>query len=107
MLEKSLIGPVEVKRDEDGYWYHPGVPDFDESVAAYKEWVSAQRIEITGWHMDSDLESHPYFDGEAANCLGWEPETPAGPDWFLLGIFDTDDGPYVQWARRANLTSKS
>lgn len=77
MLEKSLIGPVEVKRDEEGYWYHPGVPDFDESVAAYKEWVSAQRIEITGWHMDSDLESHPYFDGEAANCLSWEPHPPA------------------------------
>ncbi|WP_272233832.1 hypothetical protein [Pseudomonas syringae] len=48
MLEKSLIGPVEVKRDEDGYWHHPGVPDFDEDVAAYKEWVAAQRIEIIG-----------------------------------------------------------
>ncbi len=34
------------------------------------------------------------------NCLGWEPEAPAEPGWFLLGIFDTDDGPYVQWARR-------
>ena len=48
--------------------------------------------------MDSDLVEHPYFDG-AGHCNGWEPESP-GPEWFLMGIFDTDDGPHVQWARR-------
>jgi len=50
--------------------------------------------------MDAELESHPYWQEGAANCLGWELEAPAEPGWLLLGIFDTDDGPYVQWARR-------
>lgn len=99
MPGEKLIGPVEVTRDENGYWYHPCVPDFDEDHAAYKAWLDGQQLKVVGWHMDSDLEDHPYFEGEAAHCLGWEPKAP-GAEWFLLGIFDTDDGPYVQWARR-------
>jgi hypothetical protein len=50
--------------------------------------------------MDSDLDAHPYWEVGEAHCLGWNPETPIDDGWFLLGIFDTDDGPYVQWARR-------
>ncbi|MEE5149051.1 hypothetical protein V2J91_23435 [Pseudomonas alliivorans] len=100
MPEENLIGPVEVTRDEDGYWYHPGIPDFDEDHAAYKTWLDGQQLKVVGWHMDSDLESHPYWEEDAANCLGLEPEAPPEPGWFLLGIFDTEDGPYVQWAKR-------
>ncbi|MGF6152031.1 hypothetical protein [Pseudomonas fluorescens] len=94
------IGPAEVVRDKDGYWWHPGIPKFDggEDPAPYHAWLKEQALEMKWWGMDSDLDSHPYYDG-AANCLGWEPEAP-GPDWFLLGIFDTEDGPHVQWARR-------
>ncbi|WP_323158272.1 hypothetical protein [Pseudomonas viridiflava] len=100
MPEEKLIGPVEVTRDEDGYWDHPGIPDFDEDHAAYKAWLDGQQLKVVGWHMDSDLESPPYWDEGEANCLGWEPEKPPAYDWFLLGIFDAEDGPYVQWARR-------
>ena len=100
MSEEKLIGPVDIARDEDGYWYHPNIPDFDEDAEAWKAWLDAQGLKVIGWHMDSDLESHPYWEDDAAHCLGWEPETPSGDGWFLLGVFDTDDGPYVQWARR-------
>lgn len=48
--------------------------------------------------MDSDLDGHPYEYG-AAHYNGWNPKSP-GPEWFLMGIFDTEDGPYAQWARR-------
>lgn len=100
MPEEKLIGPIEVVRDEHGYWYHPGIPEFDEDVEAYKSWTDSQGLKVVGWHMDSDMESHPYWEAGEPHCLGWEPETPPAYDWFLLGIFDTDDGPYVQWARR-------
>jgi hypothetical protein len=46
--------------------------------------------------MLDELDGHPYENGEA-HCYGWEPQ---GPEWFLMGIFDTEDGPYVNWARR-------
>ncbi|WP_433899380.1 hypothetical protein [Pseudomonas sp. PSE1(2024)] len=100
MPEDKLIGPVEVARDENGFWWHPGIPAFDggEDPAPYHAWLKEQGLELTYWGMDSDLDSHPYYNGSAAHCIGWDPEAP-GPEWFLLGIFDTEDGPHVHWAR--------
>ncbi len=34
MPEEKLIGPVEVVRDEHGYWYHLDIPGFDEDAEA-------------------------------------------------------------------------
>lgn len=96
----ALIQPAQVERDGDGYWYHPGIPDFDEDHEAWNAWLEAQGLKVIGWHMESDLESHPYWDEEACHCLGWDPEKPPAYEFFLLGIFDTEDGPYVQWATR-------
>lgn len=94
------FGPVEVKRDKDGWWCHPGIPDFGgtEDPAPFKAWVTEQCLQLKTWDMDSDLAEHPYFDG-APHCNGWDPQSP-GPEWFLMGIFDTEDGPHLQWARR-------
>lgn len=39
MPEEKLIGPVYVGRDEDGYWHHPGIANFDEDHVAYKAWL--------------------------------------------------------------------
>ncbi|WP_230090863.1 hypothetical protein [Pseudomonas sp. BIGb0427] len=98
--EMKLIQRVAVERDENGWWHHPGIPDFDgtEDPAPYKAWIAEQGLELKTWDMEAELDFHPYWDGEA-HCNGWEPEAP-GPEWFLMGIFDTDDGPHVQWARR-------
>jgi hypothetical protein len=98
--EIKLIQPAPVERDENGWWYHPSIPDFGgtEDPAPYKAWAAEQGLELKTWCMDSDLVWHPYFDGDG-HCNGWEPESP-GPEWFLMGIFDTEDGPHVQWARR-------
>lgn len=92
------FGPVEVKRDADGWWYHPNIPSFGEGEdpAPYIAWVKEQGLELKGWH--SGDETYDLPDEDAA-CTAWNPESP-GPEWFLMGIFDTDDGPYVQWARR-------
>ncbi|OIN52934.1 hypothetical protein BFL40_12520 [Pseudomonas costantinii] len=94
------FGPVEVKRDADGWWYHPNIPSFGdgEDPAPYIAWTKEQCLELKGWHLGDELDSHPCEDGEC-HCNGWNPGSP-GPEWFLMGIFDTDDGPYVQWARR-------
>ena len=100
MPEEKQIGPVKVARDADGWWDHPDLPDFDEDIEAFKAWLDAQGLKVLGWHMEADVDAQPYFDDDACHCLGWEPETPPAGEWFLLGIFDTEDGPYVQWARR-------
>lgn len=97
------FGPVEVRRDADGWWFHPGIPDFggDEDPAPYIAWMAEQGLERKGWHMEDELnapEEHPYCSG-GCHCNGWDPQSP-GLEWFLTGIFDTEDGPYVSWARR-------
>ena len=96
----KTFGPVEVKRDKDGWWCHPGIPDFGgtEDPGPFKAWAAEQGLELKTSDMDGDLLRHPYWDGEA-HCNGWDPQSP-GPEWFLMGIFDTEDGPHVQWARR-------
>ncbi|WP_238337655.1 hypothetical protein [Pseudomonas sp. SWRI51] len=96
-LKLILRAPIE--RDQDGWWHHPDGPEFEEDVAAFKAWLVQQGLELQQWHMDSDIgEQHPYADGDC-HCLGWKPECP-GPEWFLLGIFDTEEGPCVSWVRR-------
>lgn len=97
--EIKLIQRVAVERDQDGWWSHPDEPDFDEDLAAFNAWLVQQGLELKQWHMEADIaDHHPYDDGEC-HCLGWDPESP-GPEWFLLEIFDTEDGPCVSWARR-------
>lgn len=97
--EIKLIQRVAVERDADGWWDHPDLPEFDEDHAAFSAWLVQQGLELKQWHMEADIiDHHPYDDGDC-HCLGWEPECP-GPEWFLLGIFDTEDGPCVSWARR-------
>ncbi|MEQ7920201.1 hypothetical protein ABQX22_13485 [Xanthomonas sp. WHRI 1810A] len=92
------FGPVEVVRDTGGWWWHPDIPNFGdgEDPAPYTAWVAEQRLQVKGWHSGDEIYDLP---DEDAACTAWNPESPA-PEWFLLGIFDTDDGPYVQWARR-------
>jgi hypothetical protein len=103
MPEQKLIGPAEALRDEDGWWFHPDVPDFegDEDPAPFYAWIKEQQLEIKQWSMERDLDDHPYWEMRSGccGCHGWDPQQP-GPEWFLLGIFDTEDGPYVTWVRR-------
>lgn len=97
------FGPVLVTRDENGWWHHPDIPDFGsgEDPAPYMAWARSQGLEVSGWHLSDEIDNHPYDDG-ACHCRGWEPRAP-GPEWFLMGIFETEDGPYVQWARYSSV----
>lgn len=94
----KIFGPAEVVRDKDGWWWHPDVPDFGEgeNPAPYLAWVAEQRLELKGWNAGDETYELPEED---AACTAWNPASP-GPEWFLMGIFDTEDGPYVSWARR-------
>jgi len=96
-----MIEAVGYQRDADGWWTHPHMPAFDECQEAFENWLIAQGLELRQWSMEADLDDHPYWDIESggSGCVGWNP-APPGPEWFLLEIFDTDDGPYVSWVRR-------
>jgi len=104
----KLIEAAEVKRDDDGYWYHPDEPDFDEDIQKYNAWLEEQGLEIRYKSLEDEGESHPaharywpdnWEDG-SPNVSDWHPDQPAGDGWFTLSIHDTEDGPVWVWVRR-------
>ena len=94
----ELIQAVAVERDGNGEWWHPGIPDFAESVEAYVGWLAAQGLESQ--HVLLSQEWDNWAGGES--CLGWEPRRPDGDGWFVICIACPDDGegPCCWWVRR-------
>ncbi len=100
----KLIDPVAVERDADGWWSHPGIPDFDEDMDAWRTWRDAQGLEFTHVSLENEDETHPayvaYYENEEASVANWHPQAPDGEGWFVFSIHDTEDGPFWYWARR-------
>lgn len=101
----TLIQSLPIARDSDGFWFHTGVPNFDEGEEEqYKAWLASQRLVTALKMLESEDDTHPvyvsYFDNGDPNISAWEPSAPAGDDWFTISIHDTEDGPVWVWARR-------
>jgi hypothetical protein len=98
----ALIEPVPVIRDENGFFHHPGLPDFDEGDGdKCKAWIAEQELEVAMVSLEyaDEAVSERYFEAGDPDCSYWEPDRPAGEGWFCLAIHDTDDGPVCWWAR--------
>ncbi len=99
-----LIAVMPAQRDDDGWWSHPDLPDFDEDHQAYKFWLLAQGLETRFDSLESEDCAHPayiaYYDESACHVRDWTCEPPAGQGWFTLSIHDSEDGPQWVWARR-------
>lgn len=98
------IRPVKVERNENGWWSHPGIPNFDEDFRSYDAWLKAVGIEVTYKMLESEGDEHPvyvsYFENEEYSFAAWESKPPEGEGWFTFSIHDTEDGPAWVWARR-------
>lgn len=97
-----MIEPVEVERDELGYWWHPALPeDVDEDFDIDK-FVTEQGMETALIELDLDdplqVSKIAFLEG-IADVSNWEPNVPTGEDWFLIAIFDSEAGPYAYYAR--------
>lgn len=99
-----LVEATLARRDDDGWYCHPGLPDFDEDLQAYKAWLLAQGLETCFESLESEDDNHPayvaYYDESACHVRDWTCELPAGEGWFILSIHDSEDGPQWVWARR-------
>lgn len=99
-----LIKSWPVRRDENGFFQHPDLPDFDEGDGERcKAWIAEQGLQVKmialEYHSDESI-SERYFEAGDPDCSYWEPDRPEGEGWFCLAIHDTDDGPVCWWARR-------
>lgn len=102
-MTDTQIQPAVVVRDQDGFWSHPCMPDFDEgtNINIYRKWFSDRGLELH-WRLlgeDSEELEERYFDGDTSAVSEWQPEPPEGAGWFLWAIYDTEDGPACQFVR--------
>lgn len=101
--EIKMIQPTPVVRDENGMFWHPDLPEFDEGDGdKCKQWVSEQGLTVKMVSIEGADEAiaDRYFESHDPDCSYWEPDRPEGEGWFCLSISDTDDGPACWWARR-------
>lgn len=107
-----MLTPETVQRDENGYWSHSAIDGLfgdEESVPGntWREWLAEHNIEVTSLEMQDDLpEDHPlwqsYFEDGEPDCSKWTPEPP-GPEWYVLCIFEDEEGPAFVWYRERKL----
>lgn len=106
-VEYKDFGPaVEITRDSDGHWYHMGFPwPLVAAEASFEPLLEAMGLEGTAVYMqhdNHDLYEHRYSEQNNPDCSYWEPTKPAGAEWFLLCITDTEDGPAATFVRKAS-----
>lgn len=99
----GLISFWPVRRDENGMFQHPDMPDFEEGDGdKCKAWIAEQGLVVAMVSLEyaDETIANRYFESHDPDCSYWEPDRPDGEDWFCLAIHDTDDGPVCWWARR-------
>lgn len=101
----TKIEAAPVVRNADGEYHHPDMPLFYEGEEAnYKAWLAAQGLSMQMVWMESDApalaDRHMEGDGDPSAVTDWQPNSPDGEGWFVLAIFDTEDGPVAHFARR-------
>lgn len=101
--ETVLILPVPVVRDEMGFWTHPAWPQDGEENALTYSWFADHGLEFYIVTLENDGPEglfETWADAGQCNCTPWQPSKPAGDDWFIFSIHDTEEGPICVWVRR-------
>lgn len=108
-MTNSTIQPVDVKRDQYGYWTHP---DYFEPANGneygmpeeFDAWLDANNLGFVVAWLESDdnsLELLEKYEAGDADISDWQPVKPDGDGWFVGSIHDTEDGPICIWLRHA------
>lgn len=114
---KQLM-PVEVVRDDYGFWVHPVLSKYLNDLLGDREGmtesehqkmmrdlgVTFYRVEME-WDCPEELQEKYWGEGDIDATKDWNPSKPKlTGDWFLVSINDAEDGPVAWWAKpRANL----
>lgn len=90
------------ERDQDGYTQHPDLDDLFEDCEPGDELIiDMEKLRVAGFAAEFLLMQHDLQDDHAAyieyfvnggGANDWAPE-PAEPQWQLVAIYDTEDGP--------------
>lgn len=104
-----MLQPEPIVRDAEGFWVHSCVLNGPEETA-WPDLPGADGMEFysVGFYDDVPHELQSIYaagmdgDGNWRDAVTrWQPTPPVGDEWFLVGIFDTEDGPHATFARPA------
>lgn len=113
-----MILPEEIVRDEYGFFYHSLVLKAEDETP-FTELPGADAMEFFFISFDENAsdELKEIYE-KAGNPFGkqydwsdavkkWEPSMLASEGWFLLAIYDTEDGPNACFTRPKNNMEKN
>lgn len=95
-----MIRSVVIERDEEGFGYHPDLPDFGEILTDEQrrnfEAENGCKLEVV---LFEDFATSDDLDrwGCYGSCLSWTPQSSFEGS-VLLSIHDTEDGPCAWFA---------
>lgn len=94
-----MFQPEKVTRDDEGRWRHSVLQAADEETDI------EQCPEATGMEFHyADMENEAsdifaaYVDG-STDLSQWNPKKPDGDGWFLIGIYDNEEGAFACFVR--------
>lgn len=94
------ITAEEVQRDELGQWWHSALDDLpgDTSYAPLLAAAGLEHVVVTRDEAPQSVQERleAGWDGDFSF---WDLQPPEGHGWFLIGAYDTEDGPVQCWAR--------
>lgn len=96
------ILPIEPQRDAMGYYMHPGIPDFNDDNDALANWIYEQQLTINVqflFEADKQSDEFKHYFEHGGNAEKWQPVQPDDSGWFMLSLFETDDGPVCWWTK--------
>jgi hypothetical protein len=104
-----MLQPETVERDKYGFWLHSvllkleedqpidGLPEAEGMEFSYVEFFSDAPEELTEMYDAAGDPSSSVMWEDAVRA--WQPTPPEGEGWFLIAVYDTEDGPYACFAR--------
>lgn len=109
ILKTNQLMPVEVTRNDEGYWSHPAFDKYwaenygDAEYLNKSEWDELERhFNIDTFTTSLELEYYDLYQQyyETGELLAWNPDKPvASGDWFLISIYSNEDGAFATWAK--------
>lgn len=94
-------------RSESGAFWHPVFFERYSEGSDYDKKLEEHNLQVDGWYLgegyprEKEVKLREIYDC-FNNIRSWDPditniENPEG--WFILWLADTEDGPYVCWAK--------
>jgi len=94
-----MLVPAEIDRDEYGYWLHPTLADIAVDTPITDHPAAGMEFRFVAMGPDEGAVAHRYFEQGDPDITDWSPSAPDGEGWFVVAIYDTEDGPHCAFAR--------